>query len=610
MAYVKAQLSVPQIEDVNGNPAAGYTISSYIWDTATPTPMYTSSAGAGSATSFALNSLGQPQTAGGTAVDIFLDSAIVYKFIITDAGGTPVGPTIGPVYAGNADASEVTANGATTARPLSEYFSDFPVVLNFGAGTNITTALQAAIDAYAGPITIYIPAGASWTITSTIYLRRNGVKIRGAGIGTTTITYNNAAGGTAFDGTTNGTDVITDCELSGFSLYGDVTTGFSVGVDLVNFSYSKFDLSVQTRRPNGICYSGVGNTGSQPYYNEIKGYLFGGSDRTQTGIYFGAGIWSGGSPGPNANKIGPIYRAASLGILCDIEAGNGNMFADISAESINDYYFRLNNVLSYSDTGTSTGSNGPVTLNNTGKSYTTNQFVNYGIRITGGTGAGQSRIIKSNSATVITVEYPWAVVPDATSTYVIASNRAHSNKFVNIRGEGLSSDNPDFIYALPGTYDNKFTNCVVDSLGSGLWARDESGAVNNKWFDGDKIVITETVTNPGASANIDIYPRNSVYGGVMLSNYSIEWMSVTINAASPGDTATVRLDVGGTSAGTGSDMTITAVTSGDLAFAMPTNVQKLERDATNRHVFLNLQTGASFSGTADVIITWCATIDM
>lgn len=97
MAYVKAQLTVPQIEDANGNPGVGYTISAYIWDTSTPTPMYTSSAGAGSATSFTFNSLGQPQTAGGTACDIFLDEALIYKFIIRDSLGSQVGPTIGPV---------------------------------------------------------------------------------------------------------------------------------------------------------------------------------------------------------------------------------------------------------------------------------------------------------------------------------------------------------------------------------------------------------------------------------------------------------------------------------------------------------------------------------
>lgn len=114
MAYVKAQLAIPQIEDANGNPAAGYTISSYVWDTSTPLAMYTSSAGAGSATSFTLNSLGQPQTGGGTAVDIFLDSSQTYKFIITDANGSQVGATIGPV-------EPVTRTGAETINVLNYY---------------------------------------------------------------------------------------------------------------------------------------------------------------------------------------------------------------------------------------------------------------------------------------------------------------------------------------------------------------------------------------------------------------------------------------------------------------------------------------------------------
>lgn len=108
MSYTKAQLTVPQREDANGNPASGYTISSYIWDTSTPTPMYTSSAGAGSATSFTLNSLGEPQTAGGTACDIFLDTSVTYKIIIRDAGGVQVGPTIGPVKPSDGTASTIT----------------------------------------------------------------------------------------------------------------------------------------------------------------------------------------------------------------------------------------------------------------------------------------------------------------------------------------------------------------------------------------------------------------------------------------------------------------------------------------------------------------------
>lgn len=50
----------------------------------------------------------------------------------------------------------------------------------------------------------------------------------------------------------------------------------------------------------------------------------------------------------------------------------------------------------------------------------------YTIRITGGTGAGQERIIASNTYganAVITVSAPWTVTPDNTSTYLILSGR-------------------------------------------------------------------------------------------------------------------------------------------------------------------------------------------
>ena len=95
--YGKAQLAIPQVVDVNGAPAVGYTIYSYVWDTSTPLSMYTDSNGSGAATSFTLNSLGQPQNGGGTAVDIFLKTGNRYKFIIKDADGAQVGATIGPV---------------------------------------------------------------------------------------------------------------------------------------------------------------------------------------------------------------------------------------------------------------------------------------------------------------------------------------------------------------------------------------------------------------------------------------------------------------------------------------------------------------------------------
>ena len=98
MPWVKYQLEVPQLVDVNGSPAVSYSINAYVWDTSTPLAMATDSAGSGQATSFEFNSSGKPQTSGGTAVDIFLDSSKVYKFIYEDADGVALDPTIGPVY--------------------------------------------------------------------------------------------------------------------------------------------------------------------------------------------------------------------------------------------------------------------------------------------------------------------------------------------------------------------------------------------------------------------------------------------------------------------------------------------------------------------------------
>lgn len=72
-------------------------------------------------------------------------------------------------------------------------------------------------------------------------------------------------------------------------------------------------------------------------------------------------------------------------------------------------------------TGTATAG-GASTLTNSGKAWTTNQWANSQIRITGGTGVGQIRTIASNTGTVITTSAAWTANPDATSTYEISGN--------------------------------------------------------------------------------------------------------------------------------------------------------------------------------------------
>jgi hypothetical protein len=71
-------------------------------------------------------------------------------------------------------------------------------------------------------------------------------------------------------------------------------------------------------------------------------------------------------------------------------------------------------------TGTAT-SGTSTTLVNSAKTWATNQWTNYQVRIVSGTGAGQIRPIASNTATALTVS-GWNTNPDSTSVYSIEGN--------------------------------------------------------------------------------------------------------------------------------------------------------------------------------------------
>lgn len=70
-------------------------------------------------------------------------------------------------------------------------------------------------------------------------------------------------------------------------------------------------------------------------------------------------------------------------------------------------------------TGTSSGANSATTFNDTTKTWVLNQWLGYVIAITTGTGAAQVRVVLSNTVTQLTLEKPWTITPDATSTYKI-----------------------------------------------------------------------------------------------------------------------------------------------------------------------------------------------
>jgi hypothetical protein len=68
-----------------------------------------------------------------------------------------------------------------------------------------------------------------------------------------------------------------------------------------------------------------------------------------------------------------------------------------------------------------------ATLTDSGKAWTVNEQAGRLVRITAGTGSGQTRTIISNTATVLTVAAPWVVNPDATSVYSIWYSFANTN---------------------------------------------------------------------------------------------------------------------------------------------------------------------------------------
>jgi hypothetical protein len=134
----------------------------------------------------------------------------------------------------------------------------------------------------------------------------------------------------------------------------------------------------------------------------------------------------------------PRGGADDMYVIAPVEITDYNCLAGIPKESFllgkidlnttsNEHIVTVNDL----DAGTSTGSNTSTTLNDTGKSWTTDEFDGKAVAIVAGTGSGQMNIVASNTATELTVENAWAVTPDATSEYVLADEAWISFYFNN-----------------------------------------------------------------------------------------------------------------------------------------------------------------------------------
>ena len=177
-------------------------------------------------------------------------------------------------------------------------------------------------------------------------------------------------------------------------------------------------------------------------------------------------------------------------------------------------------------TGTATAG-ASTTLTNSAKTWTVNQWTNYQIRITDGTGIGQVRTIASNTATVLTVGTAWTTTPDATSVYAIEGNEDFlyllGNNAVTMYRYSISANTWTVMApttaraAAPGA---GMSADVVIQTGDSVWAN-ENAILDGRYIYSmrgisgaliDRFDIAGGTAGAGAWANV-VYQGTEFFGG-------------------------------------------------------------------------------------------------
>ncbi|WP_421864303.1 hypothetical protein [Marinobacter adhaerens] len=479
--------------------------------------------------------------------------------------------------------------------PLIEQFGALPGALAADSSSEPLKKCREYVEMRGGGAVCALPG--RYILTETFYFNSNNVFLLGSGEQSTVFEFIGASLG--IGGAVDTATTITRCGFGRLSLFGDVTDGPDRVFDITTIAFGTFkDFTIQSKKPYASLIYGQGNNGSSPYYNTIDNFaLFGNTDYTQRGFEFAQGDWAGGSNGPNANNISNLRRAATLAYLVDLKAGNGNEFINLQAESIGTAYFNFNENPAVESGAATGGTSGSIT-----GSFSVN-VLNGAVKITGGTGAGQIRQVTTYSSSSLSVQPNWSVAPDSTSTWETYKGKCAENNFFNVRAEGLASLNPDFIRNHPGTHKCSVRNYTAQSLGGGQAVNDPQNDPSNVFSEGDLVYLTEVVENAGAGASINVYPRNSVFGGVRIGrDHIVESMWVHCpNYA--GGVATVTLDDGGSSVGAGDPSLVGVIDAdNDRGVFVPVLVKR-KSGSQNNGLFLNVQTDASWNSAADLLIT-------
>lgn len=177
------------------------------------------------------------------------------------------------------------------------------------------------------------------------------------------------------------------------------------------------------------------------------------------------------------------------------------------------------------------------TLTDAVQTLTVDRYVNYRIRITGGTGIGQQRRIVCNTATVFTVARPWEVTPDNTSTYEIWGD--YDKLFMSGgAAAALLAYSPENDYWMQG---NNFDDGVVNNIGVRMNGWNPIGVTT-----GARIAAGVTAVNATPTAG----GTNYVVGDILTCSVGGTGARVIVTAVTTGGVVTaIELVASGTVTG-------------------------------------------------------------
>lgn len=221
-------------------------------------------------------------------------------------------------------------------------------------------------------------------------------------------------------------------------------------------------------------------------------------------------------------------------------------------------------VITAFDTGTASSATANTLVDST-KTWGVNTFANFRLRITGGTGIGQERVIMANSSTRLYVPGAWGVTPDATSTYsVIPDYDKFYQTGTNFASLTLYSAEADLMSPSP-IYEVGVPRSL--SATKAGWA---PLAVTGIVRTTGGILTVDAAPTAGGSAyrvnEILTITTGGALGKVRVTAVSATGAVTAIALENPGSTYTTGTGKA-TSGGSGSGCTVSIQTIGDIATA-------------------------------------------